>query len=98
MPPRRAARFTKTIDWKVVLRLASGSIPATLATVAFLYWLGVDNKATQVLITKVLGTALFFTALSLFMRNSLMRLYERRIGELTPEMVGPLTVLVGVVL
>src|SRR3954466_1126025 len=58
--------FNKTIDWKVVLRLASGSIPATLATVALLYWLGVDNKATQALITKVLGTALFFTALSLF--------------------------------
>src|SRR5437762_2119210 len=73
--------FNKTIDWRVVCRLAAGSVPLTILTVAFLYWMGVDTKATQALITKVLGVALLFTAISLIMRKSLMRLYDRRIGE-----------------
>src|SRR5437588_13009036 len=38
--------FNKTIDWKVVCRLAAGSVPVTILTVAFLYWIGVDTKAT----------------------------------------------------
>ena len=90
--------FNRTIDWRVVFRLASGSVPLTILTVVFLYWMGVDNKATQELITKVLGVALLFTSLSLFMRNSLLRLYYERVGELDPKLVGPLTVFVGAIL
>src|SRR5437763_11511379 len=65
--------FNKTIDWRVVCRLAAGSIPMTILTVAFLYWMGIDNKATQALITKMLGVALLFTAISLILRKTLMR-------------------------
>src|SRR5436190_12076319 len=36
--------FNKTIDWKVVGRLAAGSIPLTIATIGLLYWLGIDSK------------------------------------------------------
>jgi uncharacterized membrane protein YfcA len=90
--------FNKTIDWRVVGRLAAGSVPMTILTVAFLYWLGIDSKATQALITKMLGVALLFTAASLIMRKYLMQLYDRRIGELDPKLVGPLTVLVGAIL
>ena len=90
--------FNKTIDWKVVFRLAAGSVPFTILTVAMLYWLGIDNKSTQALITKVLGVAIFITALSLLARKPLMRLYDQRIGELNPALVTPLTVVVGAVL
>jgi uncharacterized protein len=90
--------FNKTIDWRIVLRLASGSVPMTVLTIGLLYWLGIDSKATQVLITKVLGIALLLTALSLFMRKPLMRLYDQTIGELDPKLVAPLTVIVGGVL
>lgn len=90
--------FNKTIDWRIVLRLASGSVPMTVLTIGLLYWLGVDSKATQILITKVLGIALLLTALSLFMRKPLMRLYDQKIGVLDPKLVGPLTVIVGGVL
>ncbi len=88
----------KTIDWKVVALLAAGSIPMTALTVVLLYWLGIDSKAAQAVITKVLGFALLITALSLFMRSQLMRLYEKRIGILDPAIVAPLTVLTGAVL
>jgi uncharacterized membrane protein YfcA len=90
--------FNKTIDWRIVLRLASGSVPMTVLTIGLLYWLGIDSKATQILITKVLGIALLLTALSLFMRKPLMRLYDQTIGELDPKLVAPLTVIVGGVL
>ena len=90
--------FNKTIDWRVVGRLAAGSVPMTILTVAFLYWLGIDSKATQALITKMLGVALLFTAASLIMRKYLMQLYDQRFGELDPKLVGPLTVLVGAIL
>src|SRR5580765_7879441 len=49
--------FNKTIDWRVVGRLALGSVPFTILTVALLYWLGIESKAVQGLITKVLGFA-----------------------------------------
>jgi uncharacterized membrane protein YfcA len=90
--------FNKTIDWKVVGLLAAGSIPATALTVFLLYCLGIDSTATQAVITKVLGVALLLTALSLFGRSHLMRLYQNRWGHPDPAIVTPLTVITGAVL
>ncbi len=90
--------FNKTVDWKVVGRLALGSIPMTALTVYLLYKLGVDNKSTQLLITRVLGVALLITAVSLFARKRLMKLYEARIGEMNPRIIAPLTVITGMIL
>jgi len=42
--------------------------------------------------------ALVFTALSLFFRKPLTRLYGRRVGELNPKLVRNLTILTGAVL
>jgi len=90
--------FNGTIDWRVVGRLALGSVPMTALTVLLLYWLGVDSKATQAIITKVLGLALLLAAIALVLRNPLMRLYDRRVGELPVRRVFWLTVVTGAVL
>jgi uncharacterized membrane protein YfcA len=90
--------YNKTIDWKVVGRLALGSVPMTALSVLALYYLGVDSKAVQGLITKTLGVALLFTAISLFLRKPLMEWYDRRIGEPNPVLVTRLTILTGAVL
>jgi uncharacterized membrane protein YfcA len=90
--------FNGTIDWKVVGLLALGSVPMTALTVLLLYWLGIDSKSTQLIITKVLGFALFLAALALFARKPLMSLYEKRVGELPPRRVAWLTVTTGAVL
>ncbi len=90
--------YNKTIDWKVVGRLALGSVPMTALSVLALYYLGVDSKAVQGLITKTLGVALLFTAISLFMRKPLMEWYDRRIGEPNPAVVTRLTILTGAIL
>ena len=90
--------FNKTIDWKVVGKLALGSVPMTALSILLLYRLGIDSKAAQAIITKVLGLALLLAAISLFARKPLMRFYEQRVGELPPGRVTVLTVLTGAVL
>ena len=90
--------YNKTIDWRVVGRLALGSLPATAATVVLLYYLKVDSATTKSLITKVLGLAILFTAASLLFRKQIMRWYDHRIGELPAPLVFRLTVATGVVL
>src|SRR5215469_16792397 len=42
--------FNGTISWKVVGRLALGSVPMTALTVFFLFWLGADTKTSQLII------------------------------------------------
>lgn len=90
--------YNKTVDWVVVVRLATGSIPAAALTLFTLYELKFDSATTQALITKVLGAALFLTALSLFLRKPLTRFYAARVGELDPEFVRKLTIVAGAAL
>jgi uncharacterized membrane protein YfcA len=90
--------YNRTVDWRLVGRLATGSIPATLLTIALLYWLKIDSDATKVLITRTLGVALLFTAALLLFRKPLLRWYDAHIGELNPQRVKRLTIMTGVVL
>jgi hypothetical protein len=90
--------FNGTIDWRVVGRLALGSVPMTALTLFALSELKISSGGAQVLVTKILGVALLFTAMSLIFRKSLMQLYSHRIGELSPGLVRTLTILTGAVL
>jgi uncharacterized membrane protein YfcA len=90
--------YNRTVDWRVVGRLALGSVPATAVTIAALYFLHIDSKATQIIITRVLGVALLFTAISLLLRKPMMRWYSSNVSEMPPERVRRLTILTGVVL
>jgi uncharacterized protein len=90
--------YNRTIDWKVVGLLAMGSVPFTALTIVMLYVLKVDSKATQVIISNVLGTALLFTAFSLLFRKPLMKWFGENIREMNPTLVRSLTILTGAVL
>lgn len=90
--------FNRTVDWRVVGRLAIGSVPATALTIACLYLLHVDSRATQMLITRVLGIALLFTAISLIFRKSMMEWYGSHLPEMPPDRVRRLTILTGALL
>jgi uncharacterized membrane protein YfcA len=74
--------ISKSVDWQIVSRLATGSIPATLLALYGLAMLGPASHETGGLITGVLGTALFFTAASLLFRGSILRLYSDYVGEI----------------
>lgn len=90
--------WNKTINWTVVGRLALGSVPMTALSILLLYWLGIDSKAAQSIITKVLGFALLLAAISLFARKPLMRLYDERVGEMPHGRVAWMTVATGAIL
>ncbi len=87
--------YNRTIDWTVVGRLALGSVPMTAVTIFVLYELKVDSNTTQLLITRVLGIALFFTALSLLFRKPLMKWYTAHVRELNEKFVRTMTIITG---
>lgn len=90
--------YHRTIDWRVVGLLALGSVPATALTILALYELNVSSEVTQSLITHVLGVALFFTALSLIFRKTLIRYYTAWVGDLNPRLVRNMTIVTGAIL
>jgi uncharacterized membrane protein YfcA len=86
------------VDWTVVRRLATGSIPATVVTIYALSLFGSANPRISALITEILAVALFFTAFSLIFRKSIIRFYERHVGELNEVRTKWLTIVTGIVL
>ena len=90
--------LARSVDWIVVRRLASGSLPATIATIYVLSLLGPAGAKTSALITDVLGVALFVTAFSLIFRKEIIRFYERHVGELGVSQTRCLTVVTGITL
>jgi len=50
--------FNKTIDWRIVRRLAAGSLPASVLTLLALSLLKINPESYSALVTKMLGAAL----------------------------------------
>jgi len=90
--------INQTIDWRIVLRLASGSLPASLITLTVLHVLGLDSDAVNAVITKVLGVTLVFTAITLVFRPWLTAEYVRRVGEVSVANTARYTIATGVML
>lgn len=90
--------FGRSIDWRVVRRLATGSIPATVVTLAALSHFNLSGEAARNLITLVLSAALFATAAVLVLGNAIVAAYRARVTELDPQRTAVNTVLVGTLL
>lgn len=90
--------YARSIDWRVVMRLASGSVPATMVTLAVLSLFNLNGDAARGLITLVLSVALFATALVLVFGGSIVAAYRERVSELYAKRTATNTVLVGTLL
>jgi uncharacterized membrane protein YfcA len=90
--------FNRTIDWRVVRLLASGSVPATVVTILALSHIGIGSLAARNLITVFLTLALFLTAATLVFRDRIVARYAARLGALQPKDVATLTISVGAIL
>jgi hypothetical protein len=90
--------LARSIDWRVVRRLATGSIPATVVTLAVLSHFNLNGEAASDLITLVLSFALFLTAIALVFGNSLVRLYRAHGPDVESGRTAGNTVLVGAML
>lgn len=85
----------KTVDWRIVGRLAAGSVPATAAIVTAFYLLDFQGKLTGDIVTTALGVIVFITAAALVFRPTLSRLYAHRMRAFSNARTRNLTILVG---
>src|SRR3984957_360324 len=90
--------YNRTVDWLVVRRLASGSVPATALTIVALSFVNLNGALARDLIAGLLTIALFFKALTLVFRDRVLRRYSPRIGRMSERLVAGLTVAVGAIL
>jgi hypothetical protein len=90
--------YARSIDWGVVRRLATGSGPATLVTLAVLSHFNLSGDAARNLITLVLSVALLATAFVLVFGEAIVAAYRARVAELDSQSTAVNTVLVGLVL
>ena len=90
--------FNRTVDWPIVRRLASGSVPMTIVTIACLSYFDVKGEGARQLIGAVLAVALLFTAITLIFRNRIAAYYAPRMSALSSGRIAALTVLTGGIL
>jgi uncharacterized protein len=90
--------YNRTVDWGVVRRLATGSVPATVLTIAALSFVNLNGPLARELIAGLLTIALFLTAMALVFRERIVDRYASRVGQLSEQRVASLTIAVGAVL
>jgi uncharacterized protein len=90
--------LARSIEWLVVRRLATGSIPATMVTLAVLSFMNLESQAARSLITVVLCGALLMTAGVIIFRSTIVRLYRSRFPVLDIRNTAIVTVTVGAIL
>jgi uncharacterized protein len=90
--------WSQSIHWPAVIRLASGSIPASIVTLLVLWQLDLKGDSARGLVNLVLCFALILTATSLIFRKAIMDRYRKRMERLGTSTTDHATIVVGVAL
>jgi uncharacterized membrane protein YfcA len=90
--------FNHTVDWRIVGRLAVGSVPATALTLLLISHFDITGSAAARIISSVLGVMLLLTALSLVFRRQFLAFGGSRLATVAPHRTTQLTVLTGLML
>jgi uncharacterized membrane protein YfcA len=90
--------YTHTVEWRVVRRLAAGSIPATALTLLALSHFDLGSAQAARLISRALGAALLATALTVAFRPALTAYCNARLRAPGPRQTAVLTVVGGAML
>ncbi len=62
------------INWRIMLTLTAGSVPAALGTLAFIHYVGIDKQTINAIIKQGVGYALIITALVIVFKQKLFAL------------------------
>jgi hypothetical protein len=89
--------YKGTVQWRIVGRLATGSVPATLVTLLVLSRMK-ESAAVSSVITGALGWALLVTAIAILFRKAIVAYFQSKTKELTPGRAAGLTILLGAIL
>jgi uncharacterized protein len=87
-----------TVAWRLVGRLALGSVPATTLTLLLLARHQLAGPGASRFINIVLGGMLLLTATALLARRQVLALVGTRLGSQPPRLVAALTILTGALL
>jgi len=90
--------WARSIHWPAVIRLASGSIPASILTLVVLWQLDLNAETARSLVNSVLCFALLLTAGSLIFRKAVLETLRWRLERLDAATIARSTVLVGAAL
>lgn len=88
----------KTVDWRIVGRLACGSVPATVLTTLALAYFGVSSPAVTIAISLTLGVALLTSAATLLLKDKIIAAATRRNPDFGLQSPAWITILVGFIL
>jgi len=88
--------WARTIHWPAVIRLAAGSIPASILTLFVLWQLDLSAESARSLVNSVLCFALLLTAMSLIFRKLVIEKLRARMARYRDATIARATVLVGV--
>src|SRR5690348_5100650 len=87
-----------TVDWRIVRRLATGSVPATLLTLLIASRYDIAGPTSGRVISGILGTMLLLTALALIFRRQFLGLMGPALDRITELQAVRLTVATGAAL
>lgn len=90
-------RRNKSVDWGIVRRLASGSVPATAVTFLVMNSMGMQSSKGGAL-AFMLGAVLLLTAGTLLFRQQIVNYFSTRMATDNAGLVRTLTVLTGAVI
>jgi uncharacterized membrane protein YfcA len=88
----------KTVDWRIVGALASGSIPAAIATLLVMGHLGPMGPHASDILNLLLGAALLLTGISVFFRPLILEWASTRFNTDGETRISHWTVVLGAVL
>jgi len=88
----------QTVDWKIVVGLATGSIPAAIITLCVMAYLGVIGARSAFVLNVLLGGALLVTSIAVFFRPWILRWAGDHIDAMEARRVTHWTVLLGATL
>lgn len=90
--------LSRSIHWPAVIRLACGSIPASILTMLAIWQLDLNASSQRSLVNLVLCFALLLTATSLIFRKSILDRYRQRMERVDERTIMIATVVTGALL
>jgi uncharacterized protein len=91
-------RQRETVDWKIVMGLAKGSVPASIVTLTAMAYFGVKSANSAFLLNVLLGGALLVTSIAVFFRPWILHWAGEHIEAMEANRVGHWTLFLGIIL
>ena len=90
--------LSRSIHWPAVIRLACGSIPASILTLSLMWQFELSATSQRSVVNLVLCFALLLTATSLIFRNSILDRYRARLERIDATTTTIATIATGAAL